>query len=317
MIEIIITSERVSSDPEGRQFIEYIDDNFDTWGATRGILYYDFPSYSDYTAKIHRPDFLLLTAEKGIIALKFAKSPTLFKQAGKALLEVDESISEFSSLLIGRLLKSRLLRESLGSLKFDVCPIILWPGYDGKVESNLESLFISSYESFAQFLKQQKVRPLSESEFAEARSVIEGAKAITRPQRRVIENPKIETKAVALTAIEGEIANFDERQRQTALSTVQGPQRIRGLAGSGKTVILAMKAAHLHLTHPDAEILVTFYTRSLQATLENLITRFYRHYKEEDPDWTKVHVRHGWGGATRPGVYSAASKRHGLGSVLT
>jgi superfamily I DNA and RNA helicase len=91
---------------------------------------------------------------------------------------------------------------------------------------------------------------------------------------------------------------------------VGGPARIRGLAGSGKTVILAMKAAHIHLNNPDSLILITFFTKSLRATIKTLITRFYRLYSD-DPDWKRVHVRHGLGGSTVPGVYSDACARSG------
>src|SRR5205085_176832 len=129
------------------------------------------------------------------------------------------------------------------------------------------------------------------------RSVVEGAKALARPQKRVIENPIEQRPAAALSQLESEIANFDQRQRRAALVTIPGPQRIRGLAGSGKTVILAMKAAHLLLNRPEDKILVTFFTRSLRASLKNLITRFFRNYKDEDPDWHQIHIRHGWGGS--------------------
>ncbi|MBE7182051.1 MAG: hypothetical protein INR71_12750 [Terriglobus roseus] len=70
--------------------------------------------------------------------------------------------------------------------------------------------------------------------------------------------------------MENEIANFDEKQRHIALVDVGGPARIRGLAGSGKTVILAMKAAHIHLVNPDGLILITFFTKSLRATIKSL-----------------------------------------------
>jgi superfamily I DNA and RNA helicase len=40
------------------------------------------------------------------------------------------------------------------------------------------------------------------------------------------------------------------------------------------------------------------------------VTRFYRHYRDEDPDWDRIHVRHGWGGAKSPGVYADACRRH-------
>ena len=146
---------------------------------------------------------------------------------------------------------------------------------------------------------------------AETRSVIEGAKALTRPQKRVIENIETQKSAAALAKLEAEIANFDQRQRRTALVRVRGPQRIRGLAGSGKTVILAMKAANLHLNNPEEQVLVTFFTRSLRTSLKNLITRFFRQYKDEDPDWNRIHIRHGWGGARASGTYADACRRHG------
>ncbi len=111
--------------------------------------------------------------------------------------------------------------------------------------------------------------------------------------------------------LEAEIANFDQKQRHIALVDVGGPARIRGLAGSGKTVILAMKVAHLHLNNPSSRILITFFTKSFRATIKNLITRFYRHYSESDPDWKVIHIRHGWGGVSVPGVYSDACRREG------
>ena len=132
---------------------------------------------------------------------------------------------------------------------------------------------------------------------------------MTRAQKRVIDDPKKQHLAAALSSLESEIANFDQKQRRAALVTVIGPQRIRGLAGSGKTIILAMKAAHLHLTRPDDTILIAFWTRSLRATIKGLITRFFRHYRDEDPDWDRIHIRHGWGGSTVEGVYTDACRR--------
>ena len=108
------------------------------------------------------------------------------------------------------------------------------------------SQIITSLQGFDDLLVQSNLA-LEDGILAETRSVIEGAKALTRPQKRVIENPDAQRPAAALAALEAEIANFDQHQRRAALVTFQGPQRIRGLAGSGKTVILAMKAAHLHL----------------------------------------------------------------------
>jgi superfamily I DNA and RNA helicase len=67
-----------------------------------------------------------------------------------------------------------------------------------------------------------------------------------------------------------------------------------------------------HLDNPDAKILVTFYTRSLRDHLMRMITRFHRHFGEGEPDWSQVHVQHGWGRRDLPGVYREACLRAGI-----
>ena len=59
------------------------------------------------------------------------------------------------------------------------------------------------------------------------------------------------------------------------METVEGVQRIRGLAGSGKTIVLALKAANLHAYHPDWRIAVTFNSRSLKDHFRRLINSFF------------------------------------------
>ena len=68
---------------------------------------------------------------------------------------------------------------------------------------------------------------------------------------------------------------YDNYQMEAILADTEGIQRIRGMAGSGKTVILARKAVELHTAHPDWNIAVTFSTRSLKNQLERLIGKFY------------------------------------------
>jgi superfamily I DNA and RNA helicase len=92
------------------------------------------------------------------------------------------------------------------------------------------------------------------------------------------------SKGAILTTIENDIYNFDVEQKRAALFTIDGAQRIRGLAGSGKTVILAMKAALIHVQNPSADILFTYNTKNLHDLIKSLITRFYRQFTEQDPN---------------------------------
>jgi superfamily I DNA and RNA helicase len=304
-LETIITTDRISRDPTARELIDHLRDFQAELCLDHALLYYDFPTYGDYEAITHKPDALLLSKRHGIIAIRFVAT-------ADAPAEVDDSLGQFCSILIGRLLKSRSLRRDRATLSFQVVPLLFFPnGIENAETDGIESSVAGSLQGLDDFLRKGMQSQLDETGFSEARSVIEGAKALMRPLKRVIEDPATQKLAAALSVLEADIANFDQRQRQAALSTFTGPGRIRGLAGSGKTVILAMKAAHLHLSRPDEMILVTFYTNSLRSTLRNLITRFYRHFKDEDPDWDRLHVRHGWGGARTHGVYADTCRRHG------
>lgn len=313
-LDILITTDRISRDPMGRELVDHVRGAAAKLHLRDGALYYDFPTYADYETVAHKPDFLLISPYHGLLAIRMIDGADSSKLSSEYLDPIDDSLSQFCSILIGRLLKSRSLRKGLSRLLYNVTPVIFIKsaGAVQKVPELDSATIVQSQKGFEDLLNDLRGEPLSSDVIAETRSVIEGAKALTRPQKRVIENPSLQKPAAALMQLEAEIANFDQRQRRAALVTVPGPQRIRGLAGSGKTVILAMKAAHLHLTRPDERILVTFFTRSLRASLKNLITKFFRNYKDEDPDWNRIHIRHGWGGATLPGVYSDAARRHGV-----
>ena len=92
-------------------------------------------------------------------------------------------------------------------------------------------------------------------------------------------------------------------------------QRIRGLAGSGKTIVLALKAAYLHAQHPEWRIAVTFNTRSLKGHFRRLITNFAIEQTGLEPDWDNLRIVNAWGapgGTDRDGIYCEFCRTHGL-----
>jgi superfamily I DNA and RNA helicase len=154
---------------------------------------------------------------------------------------------------------------------------------------------------------------LSDEDWRLARSTFQGINTLNRRRGVVAESAAEMGRAIEI--LEREIALLDEEQHKVATQIAPGPQRIRGLAGTGKTVVLAMKAANIHLRYPQAQILFTFHTQSLYNQARALITKFFRINSEHDPDWDRLHVRHGWGGSYRPGVYSEACHRVGVPSL--
>ncbi|WP_208393982.1 DEAD/DEAH box helicase, partial [Rhizomicrobium electricum] len=123
---------------------------------------------------------------------------------------------------------------------------------------------------------------------------------------------KENSRGAVLRRIEREIANLDQWQNRGAIEYADGPQRIRGLAGSGKTVVLALKAAYLHARHPDWKIAVTFQSRSLYQQFRDLIRRFTYDQIEDEPDWSNLLVMHAWGSARELGVYSTVCLKYGV-----
>lgn len=108
---------------------------------------------------------------------------------------------------------------------------------------------------------------------------------------------------------------MDNRQSEAVIKTVEGVQGIRGLAGSGKTIVLALKAAYLHSQHPEWKIVVTFNTRVLKGQFKQLINTFCIEQTGEEPDWENLQIIHAWGAPgdeSKNGLYYQFCKIHGI-----
>lgn len=120
------------------------------------------------------------------------------------------------------------------------------------------------------------------------------------------EPKKADSRGAKLKRVEESIANLDQHQSQAVIETVEGVQRIRGLAGSGKTIVLALKVAYLHCQNPSWRIAVTFNTRSLKEQFRRLINNFTIEQTGTEPDWECIDIINAWGGPgdrERDGVY--------------
>lgn len=121
------------------------------------------------------------------------------------------------------------------------------------------------------------------------------------------------TKAYAINKMSTLVEKYGNSQMEAILSDIEGIQRIRGMAGSGKTIVLARKAAELHTAHPDWYIVVTYSTRSLKGQLENLISRFYAN-KNDGAKYNnkKLKIMQAWGSSGSHGVYYEICLMHGI-----
>ncbi len=121
------------------------------------------------------------------------------------------------------------------------------------------------------------------------------------------------TKAYKINEANALIEKYDHAQMDAILGDMAGIQRIRGMAGSGKTVVLARKAVETFMAHREWTIVITYSTRALKEQLVRYIGKFYADKNDgEEYDKEKIKVMHSWGSATAPGVYYNVCKHHGI-----
>ncbi|MEJ6952377.1 DEAD/DEAH box helicase [Natronospora cellulosivora (SeqCode)] len=115
--------------------------------------------------------------------------------------------------------------------------------------------------------------------------------------------------------IKENLFEVDMQQEAIGKTIPPGPQRIRGIAGSGKTVLLSQKAAHMHLKHPDWKIALVFFTRSLYDSTKREVDKWLRRFSNGEIGFDsiendKLQILHAWGAKDQPGFYTTVCKSH-------
>jgi superfamily I DNA and RNA helicase len=126
---------------------------------------------------------------------------------------------------------------------------------------------------------------LTLEQYTELLRIITGSSAISRNAGRPIADNT--SRGFYLRECRKSTNLLDDRQVDVAYCIPPSPQRIRGLAGSGKTVVLAAKIAYMKSKNPDWNILCTYSTRSLKNAFTDLIRKFLHQmnssYEETSP----------------------------------
>lgn len=241
-------------------------------------------------------DATLVSPSKGIVLFDLIEGP----EVGEYTERQDDLANKIEARLKlhRELVKGRQLRVPL-------CVISFAPGIE-----NIESVAVPDYplvneHGLANVLNTLDWSESNEDLYRLTLSAIESLSSI-RKSRSKREVHRADSRGAKLKQLEDSIATLDHRQNKAVIETVDGVQRIRGLAGSGKTIVLALKAAYLHTQYPDWRIAVTFHTRSLKGQFRRLINNFCIEQSGEEPDWTKIRIVNAWGapgGDARDGIY--------------
>ena len=236
------------------------------------------------------------------------------KQAGIVVFDLIEGVQpgdyESRQDVAATMLEARLkTHQDLISRRNLLVPIHTVSFFPAQVSSNMGTIN-ADYPLVGEFDIVETLRGFcwgnpNDGIFEKTLSAVESVSSIRQDRARRTTKSN-HSRGAKLKELEDSIATLDHKQSLAVIEIVDGVQRIRGLAGSGKTVVLALKAAYLHAQHPDWRIAVTFNTRSLKGLFRRLINAFTIEQASREPDWEMVRVVNAWGapgGGERDGIY--------------
>jgi superfamily I DNA and RNA helicase len=265
-----------------------------------GILFLGYPVIASADSQVD-VDALLVSREHGLVAFDVEPAPPPASELG-AWDTLKDHQDRLFFLLKANLERNDSLRRGRElAVRPEVITVFptLPPSLDGA-----GSRFVS-VDGVASAIRD--LPPLTEGFWEPLNAVVQRVTTIKPAKKREgVTRPT--SRGAVMKRIDKEIANLDRWQNAAAIEMPEGPQRIRGLAGSGKTVVLALKAAYLHTQHPDWAIAVVFYSRSLYQQFTDLIRRFTFEHAADEPNWQKLQVLHAWGGSDRAGLYSEMAR---------
>ena len=318
-MKAILSSSDIQKSSEKLEFWNYlkkitIDEN--------GYLYYKYP-ISGTTDKFI-PDFSIIDLNRGICIIDLCGFPieNIYKADDVSWI-IDDSefpplthkLEDFVVGVENRLRTYREIRNKIQCQWYIYFPFIHKKAFSEKFGvKNIEN-FLFKDDSLAYPSIWKNDSSLNHYEKLVFKSVIQGAGPINKYSNQ-IKDEKSEKIGQAIKLLDKKLALLDDKQHEAAIQIPDGPQRIRGLAGTGKTIILTMKAAYLHGRYPDRKILYTFHTQSLYNQIRDLITKFYRDFENNDPNWDNLLIMHSWGGkTTNEGVYYRTCLRNSIRSL--
>ncbi len=246
-------------------------------------------------------DALLVLKEKGVVLFNVIE--------GKHLGDYEDAQDDAFNKMQAKLLQHKILIQKR-KLIVDIRAVTYAPTLSA-VPVNPEYAVCNS-DNLIEVIR--KIPNVNSDSYGALVSVIQSISTLRRGRKKrdlQIAN----SRGMKIKSLEDSIANLDSQQSAAVVETFEGVQRIRGLAGCGKTIVLALKVAYLHASHRDWSIAVTFNTRSLKKQFENLITTFVLEQVNEEPDWEKIRILNAWGapgGKERTGIYYEFCNDHGV-----
>jgi superfamily I DNA and RNA helicase len=319
------------------------------WDAVKSIFadrdcigYWRYPIFSQVGNSRKEPDILIADRELGLIIIE-VKSVTIAQIAAirghqwqwqnfytQQSQPYEQAENQLFALL-GYCDREPMLRRQVSGRVLVALPLITQQQWQSRGFDQLPScppiLFqehLLPSTAILQRIQQTspviKGKNLSQEHWQLLLSILGGTPVFRKPVKLAVSQPPPPgSRASILAQVRTNLSELDWQQEQIGKQIPPGPQRIRGIAGSGKTVLLCQKAAHMHLKHPDWEIALVFFSRSLYEPMITQLDKWMRRFSSGevsyDPKNSKVRSLHAWGAKNQPGLYSQICEAAGVGRL--
>lgn len=324
-MDFIAHDTSLNRNPSTRAFFEFLQQEA-TKAQRIGRCFYRYPLWDQSNQYI--PDIVVLDAQFGLLAID-VRDVTIdsISSVGNDHWVIDEKsvecpalrLDDFIEEMQGQFNSSRPLRRLTKSSYRVALPLISKAQFESKFPGQADPyLIFDDYQASSYGDLWSDKSDLKGELSALFIAVAQGDSSMNADYSSANAKTKADSMGPAIALINSRIRSLDITQLKPEIQVPDGPQRIRGLAGTGKTIILAKRAALLHNLQPDAKILYTFHTQSLYNLIKRQIEEAFPrglsvHGKMKSIDWEKLLVRHSFGGrTTREGVYYRTCLRNSV-----
>lgn len=285
------------------------------------LIYYKYPIFKSRARKNKEPDFIILHREYGLHLIeirdfklsniiKIDQNKWVMKDWGN---EIEEPLLEAENQLIAIQSNLNEYPESRNKIRtfkaWTLLPLIKNNEFNFQNdELTKQLLFIDDYETKLAISENSVITPssISDEDWESVVLILNGS--IPKGIKREIPTGTDQNNPIrVISYLESQLKILDEQQQKIAYEIPDGAQRLRGLAGTGKTVLLTKRIAKIHAKYPNFEIAFVFFTRSLYELIRSLISDYYKELTGNSINWNRVHVLHAWGAVDQPGYYSLAA----------
>ncbi len=266
-----------------------------------GTLYIGYPILADVDDTVF-VDALLTTLEHGVVVIDFDDRVQVSAE-DEYLRQQQDDLYRILEIKLKRY--KNLVKER--RLPFEINIITLVPRMTGYEKT--DGMLLTGPDSLVDVIR--SFPSVSPDLLENINAAIERVTTI-KPIHKRSSVKKPDSRGARMKEIEREIANLDRWQNGAAVEMPEGVQRIRGLAGSGKTIVLALKAAYLHVLQPEWKIVITFQTRSLYQQFKDLVRRFTFDQINDEPNWENLRSMPARGRPNQPGFKADVAQAHDI-----